>query len=155
MPKRRWSPRVCAEASTGETICSAWSTVKDHFEHEIGYHFPMTTGTAPSPELLVELDRSLRRPLRAQLEDGLRDAVRSGRLSAGTRLPASRTLANDLEISRRMVVDAYAQLLAEGYLVARGGAGTYVAAAAAAAPAAPEEQLPRALAFDFFPGYPD
>jgi GntR family transcriptional regulator / MocR family aminotransferase len=115
----------------------------------------MTTGTAPSPELLVELDRSRRRPLRAQLEDGLREAVRSGRLGAGTRLPASRTLANDLEISRRMVVDAYSQLLAEGYLVARGGAGTYVAEAAAAAPAAPEEQLPRPPAFDFFPGYPD
>jgi GntR family transcriptional regulator/MocR family aminotransferase len=115
----------------------------------------MRSGTTSSPELLVELDRSRRRPLRAQLEDGLREAVRSGRLDAGARLPASRALAQDLGISRRMVVDAYAQLLAEGYLVARGGAGTYVAEAAAAAPAAAEQQPPRPLAFDFFPGYPD
>ena len=43
------------------------------------------------------------------------------------RLPASRALAGDLGISRRLVVDAYSQLLAEGYLVAQSGAGTYVA----------------------------
>ena len=87
----------------------------------------MNLGTTSGPELLVELDRSSRRPLRSQLEDGLREAVRSGRLPAHGRLPASRSLAADLGISRRLVVDAYAQLLAEGYLVARGGSGTFVA----------------------------
>jgi GntR family transcriptional regulator/MocR family aminotransferase len=115
----------------------------------------MSSGTTFGPELLVELDRTARRPLRAQLEDALRDAVRSGRLPARGRLPASRSLASDLGISRRLVVDAYAQLLAEGYLVARRGSGTFVAGAPAA-PAAPLPGRPsRPLAFDFFPGYPD
>ena len=115
----------------------------------------MNLGTTSSPELLVELDRSSRRPLRAQLEDALRNAVRSGRLPAHGRLPASRLLASDLGISRRLVVDAYAQLLAEGYLVARPGSGTFVAGAPAP-PAAPRAERPaRPPAFDFFPGYPD
>jgi GntR family transcriptional regulator/MocR family aminotransferase len=107
------------------------------------------------PELLVDLERGSGRPLRAQLEDGLREAVRSGRLARGARLPATRALATDLGVSRRMIVDAYAQLLAEGYLVARSGAGTYVADAADA-PRAPTAELTQpGLTFDFFPGYPD
>src|SRR5262249_33163218 len=94
---------------------------------------PLSGTTLPppetGPELLVELDRAAPRPLRAQLEDALRDAVRGGRLLAGAALPSSRTLAGDLAVSRRMVVEAYAQLVAEGYLVARRGAGTFVALA--------------------------
>ena len=112
-------------------------------------------GANSGPELLVELDRSARESLRAQLENGLRDAVRAGRLPAHTRLPATRALASDLGISRRLVVDAYAQLLAEGYLVARRGAGTFVAAAAGAASAPAAEPRRRAPTFDFFPGNPD
>jgi len=115
----------------------------------------MSLGTTFGTELLVELDRSSRRPLRSQLEDGLREAVRSGRLPADGRLPASRSLAADLGISRRLVVDAYAQLLAEGYLVARAGSGTFVAGAPAAPPAPIAAQPGRRPAFDFFPGYPD
>jgi GntR family transcriptional regulator/MocR family aminotransferase len=49
----------------------------------------MKTGANSGPELLLELDRTHQRPLRAQLEDGLRAAVRSGRLRAHARLPAS------------------------------------------------------------------
>jgi GntR family transcriptional regulator/MocR family aminotransferase len=113
------------------------------------------TGANSGPELFVELDRATRRPLRAQLEDGLRQAVRSGRLAAHARLPATRALASDLGVSRRLVVDAYAQLLAEGYLVARRGAGTFVAGAAATSPAAVAEPTPSVLTFDFFPGFPD
>jgi GntR family transcriptional regulator/MocR family aminotransferase len=113
------------------------------------------TGTSWGPELLLELDRSSGLPLRAQLEDGLREAVRSGRLPARTRLPASRALAADLQVSRRLVVDAYSQLLAEGYLTARTGAGTFVADGAVAAEATPPAPPPRAPAFDFFPGNPD
>src|SRR5947209_7794967 len=70
----------------------------------------MGTTFGDGPELLVELRRDARRPLRAQLEDGLREATRNGRLAAGTRLPATRSLAADLGVSRRLVVDAYAQL---------------------------------------------
>jgi GntR family transcriptional regulator/MocR family aminotransferase len=114
-----------------------------------------SSGSNSGPELLLELDRSLRRPIRAQLEDGLREAVRSGRLAAHARLPATRSLASDLGVSRRLVVDAYAQLLAEGYLVARRGAGTYVAEAAGATGVPAKEPAIRSPSFDFFPGYPD
>ncbi len=109
------------------------------------------TGTNTGPELLVELDRHARAPLRAQLENGLRGAVRSGRLPARARLPATRSLASDLGVSRRLVVDAYAQLLAEGYLVARRGAGTFVADAASAVSAPAHEAAVAPLLLYLFP----
>ncbi|MEU9099248.1 PLP-dependent aminotransferase family protein [Streptomyces sp. NPDC048361] len=65
--------------------------------------------------------------LRAGLMGALRDAVRSGRLTPGTRLPSSRTLAADLGVARNTVADAYAELVAEGWLTARQGSGTRVA----------------------------
>jgi GntR family transcriptional regulator / MocR family aminotransferase len=107
------------------------------------------------PELLLRLDRD-GAPLRTQLEDQLRDAVRAGRLGPSVPLPSSRALARELGVSRGVVVDAYAQLAAEGYLVARQGAPTRVSDAASpgprAAPAPAGEQPPR---FDFRPGGPD
>jgi GntR family transcriptional regulator/MocR family aminotransferase len=112
-------------------------------------------GTNSGPELLIALDRDASAPLRAQLEDGLREAVRSGRLAPHSRLPATRALAVDLGVSRRLVVDAYAQLLAEGYLSARAGAGTFVADAAGAPQSAEPEPERVQMAFDFFPGHPD
>ena len=118
---------------------------------------PAAREEAPAPagpELLIDLDRS-RRSLRSQLEDALREGVRSGRLPSGMRLPASRVLAGDLGVSRRLVVDAYAQLLAEGYLVARAGAGTFVADSADAPEVPDARRDPPAPAFDFFPGHPD
>ena len=60
------------------------------------------------------------------LEDALRAAVRDRRLPAGTRLPSSRALAADLGIARNTVADAYGQLVAEGWLTSRTGAGTWV-----------------------------
>lgn len=60
------------------------------------------------------------------LADHLRQAIRDGRLSAGTLLPASRSLAMDVEASRGVVVRAYEQLTAEGYLRAHTGRGTVV-----------------------------
>ncbi|MET8741972.1 PLP-dependent aminotransferase family protein [Streptomyces sp. NPDC004728] len=65
--------------------------------------------------------------LRAGLMDALREAVRTGRLAPGTRLPSSRSLATDLGIARNTVADAYAELVAEGWLTARQGSGTRVA----------------------------
>src|ERR1700680_5068470 len=103
----------------------------------------MEKGANSGPELLVELDRAIRRPLRAQLEDGLREALRSCPLPPRERLPATRALASDLGVSRRLVVDAYAQLLAEGYLIARRGAGTFVAEAARAMAPPPAEAQAR------------
>ena len=66
-------------------------------------------------------------PLRLQLEEALRDAIRSGRLVAGSLLPPSRVLAQELGVSRGVVVDSYSQLVAEGYLAAKRGSGTRVA----------------------------
>src|SRR4051794_30855447 len=76
------------------------------------------------PELLMELRRDDGAPLRGQLEAGLRAAIRSGRLKPGARVPASRVLARDLVVSRRLVVEAHEQVRAEGYLEGRTGAGT-------------------------------
>ncbi|GAA0378680.1 PLP-dependent aminotransferase family protein [Microbispora corallina] len=75
--------------------------------------------------------------LAAQIARELREAIRSGRLAPGSRLPASRDLARDLGVSRGVVVEAYEQLVAEGFLEARTGAGTRVAAVAPRAPAEP------------------
>ena len=72
--------------------------------------------------------------VRAGLEAALREAVQSGRLVPGTRLPSSRALATDLGIARNTVAEAYGQLVAEGWLTARQGSGTRVADAAARSP---------------------
>jgi GntR family transcriptional regulator / MocR family aminotransferase len=77
-------------------------------------------------DLLVELDRSRPRGLRAQLERGLRQAIGRGSLPPGTALPPSRVLAAELDVSRSLVVGAYEQLTIEGYLEARQGSGTRV-----------------------------
>ena len=107
-------------------------------------------------DLLVSLDRGGATPLRAQLEEQLRDAVRSGRLAPGVALPSSRSLARELGVSRGVVVDAYAQLGAEGYLVARQGAPTLVSdAASPALGAPPPPSADRPPRFDFRPGGPD
>jgi GntR family transcriptional regulator/MocR family aminotransferase len=119
------------------------------------------------PELLLRLDRDGDQPLRSQLETGLRDAIRDGRLHAGERLPSSRGLARELGVSRGLVQECYGQLLSEGYLDSRVGSATRVAPRAypGAYPAhgsAPDQArhpvrpapLPRLIA-DFRSGVPD
>jgi GntR family transcriptional regulator/MocR family aminotransferase len=78
---------------------------------------------------VVTLDRRKARPMHRQLYDGYREAILDGRLRPGQRLPSTRALAEDLGISRIPAVTAFAQLLAEGYLESRVGAGTFVSAA--------------------------
>ncbi|MBI2256561.1 MAG: PLP-dependent aminotransferase family protein [Proteobacteria bacterium] len=75
----------------------------------------------------VTLDENSEEPLFRQLYNELRQAILTGRLHPGDRLPASRSLAGELAISRNTVLGAFEQLLSEGYLVMRGGSGTYVA----------------------------
>jgi GntR family transcriptional regulator/MocR family aminotransferase len=100
-------------------------------------------------------------PRRAQLEAGLRQAIREGRLGAGARLPSSRSLSAQLGVSRRLVVEVYDQLGVEGYLVAERGSGTRVTAAegrrdaAAPGPPPPEPRLGPERGIDLFPGAPD
>jgi GntR family transcriptional regulator / MocR family aminotransferase len=72
------------------------------------------------------VDRRLRTPIHRQLYSGYRDAILEGRLKAGQRLPSTRAVAEDLQISRVPAVQAFAQLVAEGYVVSRGSAGSYV-----------------------------
>ena len=79
------------------------------------------------PDLLIELDRKAPTALRSQVEVQLRSAIQNGRLSAGERVPSSRTLASYLGVSRGVIQDCYAQLQAEGYLTSRGGSATRVA----------------------------
>ncbi len=71
-----------------------------------------------APVLLVPLQRASGRALRHQLCDYLRASARSGALPAGAALPSSRQFADDLGVSRGVVVNAYEQLIAEGYLIA-------------------------------------
>jgi GntR family transcriptional regulator/MocR family aminotransferase len=108
-------------------------------------------------DTLLELDEERGGPLHARLSGALRAAIWDGRLPAGSALPPSRTLAEDLGCSRWVVTEAYAQLAAEGYLEARVGAGTRVrelgrAAGGRPAPATPPARAPR---IDLAPGLPD
>jgi GntR family transcriptional regulator/MocR family aminotransferase len=86
-------------------------------------------------DLHLDLDSASGATLRARAEHALREAVRSGRLPPGSRLPATRALAAQLGVSRGVVVEAYAQLAAEGYLDTRRGGGTRVAEHPAPPPA--------------------
>ena len=74
----------------------------------------------------ISIDPELPEPLYRQLYFAVRDAILSGRLRPGQRLPATRAFATDLGLSRNTVVSAFDQLLAEGYTEGRTGAGTYV-----------------------------
>ena len=98
-------------------------------------------------ELPVTADRAAAVPLSGQISGQLREAIASGRLRAGERLPASRALATSLGVSRTVITAAYAQLYAEGWLDGRHGSGTFVADgvpdhAAAASPAQPQASDP-------------
>lgn len=107
-------------------------------------------------DIHLVMDRA--RPLRAQLEQELREAIRSGRLRAGTKVPASRVLADELAVSRGVVVEAYSQLTAEGYLVARPGDGTRVADGLAQQPPAGRVLSPPAgppVRYELRSGVPD
>lgn len=88
--------------------------------------------------LPVTLDRDAAASLPSQLAARVRELVLAGVLARGDRLPSSRRLAADLGVSRAVTAAAFDQLLAEGFLEARRGSGTFVAAGALApTPAAP------------------
>jgi GntR family transcriptional regulator/MocR family aminotransferase len=81
---------------------------------------------AEVPPLAITLGFGSKVPLYSQLYDGLRQAILSGRIKPGVRLPSSRTLAEELGVSRRTVLGAYELLLAEGYVKGKTGSGTFV-----------------------------
>ncbi|GAB2471550.1 PLP-dependent aminotransferase family protein [Xylanimonas ulmi] len=92
--------------------------------------------------LPVTLDRDAPGALGVQLAGRVRDLIASGTLARGDRLPSSRALAADLRVSRSVTEQAYEQLVAEGWLTARRGSGTTVAADAAAPADAPAPRRP-------------
>src|SRR6476659_3784511 len=83
----------------------------------------------PHSPVPVRLDRSRGVPLGVQLSGQIRDLVLAGTLARGDRLPSTRSLATDLGVARSVTEQAYDQLLAEGWLEGRRGAGTFVASA--------------------------
>ena len=115
------------------------------------------SGTTSSAELLLEFERAGRDgPLHRQLEHALRSAVCAGRLAAGAALPSSRMLSEQLGISRGVVVEAYEQLVAEGYLTSSRGGRTSVNPAIERTPGPePAAAEPPAYRIDFAYGQPD
>jgi GntR family transcriptional regulator/MocR family aminotransferase len=108
------------------------------------------------PEVDLEIAFKPGSPLRRQLEDALRSAIRSGRLAAGVTLPPSRHMAEQLGISRGVVVRSYSQLTEEGYLVARRGAATRVALTAVGnVPHGRQVEPPGFFRYELRPGVPD
>jgi GntR family transcriptional regulator / MocR family aminotransferase len=85
---------------------------------------------------LIHLERGEGLPLHRQLYAQLRHIILSGWIGSGQRLPPIRSLATELGVSRTTVENAFDQLLAEGYVEGRVGAGTFVAAEL------PEEIMP-------------
>jgi GntR family transcriptional regulator / MocR family aminotransferase len=81
---------------------------------------------APGILPAIAVDRSAAKPLYRQICDGYREAIVERRLRGGQRLPSTRTLAAALGISRVPVLNAFEQLLAEGYFESRVGSGTFV-----------------------------
>jgi len=75
---------------------------------------------------IIALDRKAPKPLHRQVYDGYRTAIVEGSLRAGQRVPSTRVLTSELGVSRIPILNAYAQLLAEGYFESRVGAGTIV-----------------------------
>lgn len=108
---------------------------------------------------LREAIRPGARGVRETLLAALRDAVRSGRLPAGATLPPSRTLAADLGLARNTVADVYAELVAEGWLASRQGAGTWVVDSEHLTRSRTASAHPRgavsAPTHNFLPGSPD
>ena len=92
---------------------------------------------SPVSALAIDLDRNRGDAPHQQIEASIRQRIRSGALPAGVALPPTRALAAELGVTRGVVVEAYGQLVAEGYLTSRSGGYTQVASAAAAAPTGP------------------
>src|SRR5947208_15960456 len=75
----------------------------------------------------INVDGRARKPLHRQIYDSFRERIIRRELRAGELVPSSRSLARELRVSRLPVLNAYVQLLAEGYFESRVGAGTFVA----------------------------
>ena len=111
--------------------------------------------TSQPIDLLVSVTRDAPGTLGSQIEDQFRRAIREGALRPGARLPSTRDLARQLGVSRRIAVDAYSQLAAEGYLALRQGARPRVSETAAEAGGAVTLTPAPPPRYDFRPSVPD
>jgi GntR family transcriptional regulator/MocR family aminotransferase len=112
--------------------------------------------TSQPVELLLTVSRDAPGTLGSQVEDALRQAIRDGSLKAGARIPSTRDLARQLGVSRRIAVDAYSQLAAEGYLTLRQGARPRVSEIAVGDGGDVADERPEPPPrFDFRPSMPD
>ena len=106
------------------------------FRADIASHYNDAVSSASAGVLpIIVVDRGASAPLHRQIYDGFRTAILRGDLRPGQRVPSSRELAGELRVSRFPALNAYAQLLAEGYFESRVGAGTFVSVSL------PEQQL--------------
>jgi len=78
-------------------------------------------------DIVIELPDDPARPAYQRLAEAIRESILGGRFRPGERLPPTRVLAGNLSLARNTILEAYEQLIAEGYLSARHGSGTYVA----------------------------
>src|SRR3954471_15117662 len=109
------------------------------------------TNPHSSGDVLVSLTRGCGVALHRQVEASIRDAIRAGRLPRGTPLPSTRSLAGELGVSRGVVVEAYEQLIAEGYLTSRAGGYTRVAIGPETAAGTPPPRPAEEARIDFCP----
>ncbi|MBY9080583.1 PLP-dependent aminotransferase family protein [Paenibacillus sp. HN-1] len=91
-------------------------------------------------ELLIAIDKTLDTSLSRQVYEQILQAITSGCLRSGDQLPATRLLSEQILVSRSVILQAYEQLQAEGYLEMRRGAGTFIASNAASAGASPDNE---------------
>jgi GntR family transcriptional regulator/MocR family aminotransferase len=98
--------------------------------------------TPPGILPVIAIDRECGKPLNRQIYEGYRDAIVERRLRSGQRIPPTRGLAAELRVSRLPVLNAFEQLLAEGYFESRPGAGTFVASSVPDDLAAPKPGTP-------------
>ncbi len=94
--------------------------------HPYDHYDSVMKKTASGFSPLICLDRKAGKPLYSQVYDAFRAAIVGGYLRARQRIPSTRALSSELRISRIPVLNAYAQLLAEGYFKSRVGSGTFV-----------------------------
>src|SRR5215831_16317800 len=103
----------------------------------------------------LHFERRAGETLRIALERSLRDAIGSGALRPGVRLPSSRSLAAQLGVSRGVTSDAYEQLAAQGFLINRVKAAPVVSGVARSSAPAPSRTVTRPARFDLTPNTPD
>src|SRR5262249_37771435 len=123
--RRARGPGPRRQIVTNEAVARNIHLKRDLYDH----YLPAMSAAPPGILPVIAVDRGSTKPLYRQLYEGYRDAIVERRLRPGQRLPSTRSLAIELQISRIPVLNAFEQLLAEGYFESRTGSGTFVASA--------------------------